>query len=230
MRDPSLLRAPDGMFHLVWTTGWQKDQGFGYARSKDLVHWSEQRFIPVMEHEPTTVNVWAPELFYDEPNERFIICWASTIPGRFPDHLEPHDNNQRMYYTTTRDFKEFAPTKLFFDPGFSVIDCAIVKDDRRYVLVLKENTRPQRNFAWPLAIVRWARGRTFPRRLPRTSPKVRACSSLETTGSFTSTHTAVSTTVRPRLAISNGLPTLRKRCLSRRAQARHSAARCRKKF
>ena len=131
MRDPSLVRGPDGTFHLVWTTGWQKDQGFGYAHSKDLVHWSEQRFIPVMEHEPTTVNVWAPELFYDEPNGEFIICWASTIPGRFPDHLEPHDNNQRMYYTTTRDFKTFAPTKLFFDPGFSVIDCTIVRDGDR---------------------------------------------------------------------------------------------------
>jgi hypothetical protein len=144
MRDPSLLRGPDGTFHLVWTTGWRKDQGFGYAHSKDLVHWSPQRFIPVMKHEPTTVNVWAPELFYDEPNKQFIICWASTIPGRFPDHLEPHDNNQRMYYTTTRDFKKFAPAKLFFDPGFSVIDCVIVKDDDRYVLVLKENTRPRR--------------------------------------------------------------------------------------
>ena len=131
MRDPSLLRGPDGTFHLVWTTGWKGDQGFGYARSKDLVHWSPQQFIPVMEHEPTTVNVWAPELFYDEPNEQFIICWASTIPGRFPDHAEPHDNNQRMYYTTTRDFKTFAPAKLFFDPDFSVIDCTIVKDGRR---------------------------------------------------------------------------------------------------
>ena len=89
MRDPSLLRGPDGVYHLVWTTGWRKDQGFGYAQSKDLVHWSPQQFIPVMEHEPTTVNVWAPELFYDEPNEQFIIIWASTIPGRFPDHVEP---------------------------------------------------------------------------------------------------------------------------------------------
>jgi hypothetical protein len=145
MRDPSIVRSPGGMFHLVWTTGWQKDQGFGYARSQDLVHWSEQRFIPVMEHEPTTVNVWAPELFYDEPNKQFIICWASTIPGRFPDHLEPHDNNQRMYYTTTRDFETFAPAKLFFDPDFSVIDCVIVKDGDRYVLVLKDNSRPQRS-------------------------------------------------------------------------------------
>ena len=109
------------------------------------MHWSEQQFIPVMAHEPTTVNVWAPELFYDEPNGQFIICWASTIPGRFPDHAEPHDNNQRMYYTTTRDFKTFAPAKLFFDPDFSVIDCTIVRDGDRYVLVLKDNTRPQRN-------------------------------------------------------------------------------------
>src|SRR5260370_12137750 len=65
MRDPSLLRSPDGTFHLVWTTGWRGDQGFGYARSKDLVHWSEQQFIPVMTNELSTVNVWAPELFYD---------------------------------------------------------------------------------------------------------------------------------------------------------------------
>jgi alpha-L-fucosidase len=145
MRDPSLLRGPDGVYHLVWTTGWQKDQGFGYSSSKDLVHWSPQQFIPVMQHEPTTVNVWAPELFYDDQEKQFIICWASTIPGRFPNHLEPRDNNQRMYYTTTRDFKTFAPTKLFLDPDFSVIDCKILKDGDRYVLLLKDNTRPERN-------------------------------------------------------------------------------------
>jgi hypothetical protein len=145
MRDPSLLLGPDGTFHLVWTTGWKHDQGFGYAHSKDLRNWSEQRFIPVMKHEPTTVNVWAPELFYDGRDERFIIAWASTIPGRFADGAEPHDNNQRMYYTTTRDFDIFAPTKLFFDPGFSVIDCTIVNFGERYVLVLKDNSRSKMN-------------------------------------------------------------------------------------
>lgn len=144
MRDPSLVRGPDGVFHLVWTSEWRGDLGFGYSSSADLVHWSEQQFVPVMEHEPTTVNVWAPEIFYDEAGEQFIICWASTIPGRFPDHLEDRDNNQRMYYTTTHDFKEFAPTKLFLEPGFSVIDATIVKRENDYVLVLKENTRPSR--------------------------------------------------------------------------------------
>ncbi len=145
MRDPSLVRGPNGTFHLVWTTGWKADQGFGYAHSRDLIEWSEQRFIPVMEHEPETANVWAPELYYDEAGRKFIICWASTIPGRFPDYLEAQDNNHRMYFTTTRDFQTFTPAKLFFDPDFSVIDGYIVKDGDRYVLLHKDNTRPRRN-------------------------------------------------------------------------------------
>lgn len=141
-RDPSLLRGPDGTFHLVWTAGWRGDLGFGYASSRDLIHWSEQKFVPVMSNEPTTVNVWAPELFYDARKKDFIIVWASTIPGRFPDKLEAHNNNHRLYFTTTRDFTNFAPEKLFFDPGFSVIDPFILKDGSRYVLICKDNSRP----------------------------------------------------------------------------------------
>jgi hypothetical protein len=53
-----------------------------------------------------------------------------------------------MYYTTTRDFETFTETKLFLDPGFSVIDCVIVKRKKNdYVLVLKDNTRPNRNIS-----------------------------------------------------------------------------------
>jgi hypothetical protein len=157
LRDPSIVRAPDGTFHLVWTTAWRGDKGFGHASSTNLIDWSEQQFVEAMKHEPDTANVWAPELFYDDgawapktaggSNEpsRYIIVWASTIPGRFPDYLEPHTNNHRMYYTTTRDFVTFTPTKLFLDPDFSVIDCQIVKRESGYVLLLKDNTRPQRD-------------------------------------------------------------------------------------
>ncbi|WP_187262076.1 glycoside hydrolase family 43 protein [Pontibacter beigongshangensis] len=146
MRDPSIVTGPDGTFHLVWTTAWRGDNGFGYASSKDLVNWSEQQFVDVMKHEPTTVNVWAPELFYDDENERYIIIWASTIPNRFPRGVEAEDNNHRMYYTTTKDFKTFTETKLFMDPDFSIIDAVIVKRDKNdYVQVLKDNTRPNRN-------------------------------------------------------------------------------------
>jgi len=146
MRDPSVIKGPDGTFHLVWTTGWRGDLGFGYAHSKDLVHWSAQKFIPVMQHEPTTVNVWAPELFYDAATKKFIIIWASTIPERFPRGIEEEKNNHRMYYTTTSDFETFSDTKLFLDPGFSVIDAVIVQQEKdKYALVLKDNTRPNRN-------------------------------------------------------------------------------------
>lgn len=146
MRDPSMVKGPDGTFHLVWTSSWRGDKGFGYAHSKDLINWSPQQFIPVMQHEPTTVNVWAPELFYDDDSARFIIIWASCIPGRFDKGIEEDSNNHRMYATTTKDFKEFSPTQLFCDPGFSIIDAVIVKRALKdYVLVLKDNTRPNRN-------------------------------------------------------------------------------------
>ena len=145
MRDPSIVKGPDGTFHLVWTSSWRGDKGFGYASSKDLIHWTEERFITVMD-DPTTVNVWAPELFYDDVKRQYMIIWASCIPGKFPDGLEDHHNNHRLYYTTTKDFKTFSKAKLLIEPGFSSIDATMVKrGNNDYVMVLKDNTRKQRN-------------------------------------------------------------------------------------
>ena len=42
MRDPSICQGPDGTYHMVWTSGWW-DRIIGYASSKDLVNWSEQK-------------------------------------------------------------------------------------------------------------------------------------------------------------------------------------------
>ena len=63
-RDPSIVRGPDGMYHMVWTAGWN-EQGFGYAESRDLITWTHERYVPVMSNEPTAMNTWAPEIFYD---------------------------------------------------------------------------------------------------------------------------------------------------------------------
>jgi len=146
LRDPSIERGADGVYHMVWTTDWRGGNGFGYAHSKDLINWSAQKFVPVMAHEPDVVNVWAPEIFYDDDQDQYIIIWASTIPFRFEKGIEDEDNNHRMYYVTTKDFVNFSDTKLFLDPNFSVIDCVIVKRaPQDYVLVLKDNTRPMRN-------------------------------------------------------------------------------------
>lgn len=146
MRDPSIVQGPDGTFHLVWTSSWGGDLGFGYASSKDLLTWSEQKFVPVMAHDTSTVNVWAPELFYDATTKKFVIVWSSTVPFKFAKGVEDERNNHRLYYTTTTDFKTFSKTKLFFDPGYSVIDATIVNRGKNdYVLVFKDNTRPERD-------------------------------------------------------------------------------------
>ncbi len=145
-RDPSIIEGPHGTFHMVWTCSWTNDKGFGYASSKDLIHWSPSQYIEVMKNEPTTINVWAPELFYDKKKKDFIIIWASTIPYRFPKGQEAEDNNHRLYYTTTKDFKTFSKSKLYFDPGYSVIDPFLLqRSSKDYVLVLKDNTRPERD-------------------------------------------------------------------------------------
>lgn len=145
MRDPSIVQDEDGTFHMVWTTGWW-DQGVGYASSKDLKNWSAQQNIPVMETFEGTKNAWAPELFYDKKDKTFYIFWASTVPGAFPELATSESEkglNHRMYYVTTKDFKTFSETKLYFEPGFSVIDCAILEKDGQYYMFLKnENSNP----------------------------------------------------------------------------------------
>ncbi|HMV85305.1 MAG TPA: GDSL-type esterase/lipase family protein [Blastocatellia bacterium] len=139
MRDPCIAQGKDGTFHLVWTTGW-RERSIGYSSSKDLIHWTLQQTIPVMMNEPTARNAWAPELFYDEAGKQWLIFWATTIPGRFPDTDATGNNglNHRMYFVTTQDFKTFSPTKLLYDPGFNVIDATIFKHGKRFVMVLKD--------------------------------------------------------------------------------------------
>jgi hypothetical protein len=148
MRDPCIIKGADGKFHMVWTVSWN-EKGIGYASSKDLVNWSGQQYIPVMEHEDSARNCWAPEIFYDRSEKQYMIYWATTIPGRFSQGDTSGDSkyNHRMYYCTTKDFKKFSPTQLLYDQGFNVIDATIQKEGKQYIMFLKDETRypPQKN-------------------------------------------------------------------------------------
>ncbi len=141
-RDPCIIKGKDGVYHMVWTVSWN-DKGIGYASSTDLMHWSAQQFIPVMAHEDSARNTWAPEITYDPDKKEYMIYWATTVNGRFPitDTAAESSYNHRMYYVTTKDFKKFSKTKLLYDPGFSVIDASVVKNGKRYVMFLKNETR-----------------------------------------------------------------------------------------
>ena len=149
MRDPCIIKGNDNKFHMVWTVSWN-ERGIGYANSTDLINWSEQKYIPVMHHEADARNCWAPELFYDSKSKQYLICWATTIPGRFPDTDSLGDDgyNHRMYYTTTKDFIDFSETKLFYDKGFNVIDATLIKKNEKYIMFLKDETlkpKPEKN-------------------------------------------------------------------------------------
>ena len=141
MRDPCLLRAPDGDFQLVWTDSWDS-QTIGHASSKDLLHWSPQQAIGVMTHEPQAMNCWAPEVVYDQQKQQYVIFWSTTIPGRFPktDGTGDGKYNHRLYATTTKDFKTFTPTRLLFDGGFNTIDATMLHDGAKYYLIVKDET------------------------------------------------------------------------------------------
>lgn len=142
MRDPCVIKGGDGSYHMVWTVSWT-DKGIGYAFSPDLIHWSKQEFIPVMAHEKNTRNTWAPEITFDEKENKYMIYWASTIEGKFTETQTEEEKgyNHRMYYTTTKDFKKFSRTKLLYEPGFNVIDATILKQDKGYIMFLKDETK-----------------------------------------------------------------------------------------
>jgi hypothetical protein len=148
MRDPCIIRGADNLFHMVWTVSWS-DKGIGYASSPDLINWSEQQYIPVMAHEDSAKNCWAPEITYDAKKKRYMIYWATTIPGRFTagDTAGDGKYNHRMYYVTTNTFKTYSKTKLLYNKDFNVIDASIQQNGKQFVMFLKDETKkpPQKN-------------------------------------------------------------------------------------
>ena len=161
MRDPCILRGPDGEFHMVWTTGWWENN-IGIAHSRDLIHWSAETALPVMADFPGVMNTWAPEIIYDSGAHRYLIFWSSSVPGAFPETADRGDIrsttglglNHRIYYTSTRDFRTYAPTAVFYDGGFVSIDATIVQDGRRYIMFIKDETKrpaPEKNIRIAIA-------------------------------------------------------------------------------
>lgn len=144
LRDPSICRSPDGLYHLVWTTSWSGTE-FGYSSSTDLIHWSHQQALALMKNIPGTVNCWAPEIFYDKKKKEFIVYWSSTIStnGVYAD------GKNYIYFSTTTDFKKFSTPEILFSNGLSgggnkgnqgVIDAYIFqKSTSEYVLFYKKD-------------------------------------------------------------------------------------------
>ncbi|MDP4209377.1 MAG: family 43 glycosylhydrolase [Bacteroidota bacterium] len=147
MRDPFLMKGADGLWHCLWTINWNINT-IGHSTSADLIHWTSQQTIPVMEGYEAR-NCWAPEMIYDDKSQRYIIFWSSTIKINSEWKVEPgYKYDNRIYYTSTKDFRTFAPAKLLFDPGHNVIDATVNKTGSKYFMVYKNESElptPQKN-------------------------------------------------------------------------------------
>jgi len=139
MRDPFISRGPDGRFHMVWTTGWGR-RDIGYASTRDLLHFSRQRLVPVMAGKDKAKNCWAPKIFYDQAAKHWQIIWSTWLDdGSFPPPETPHTSKQhRIWYATTKDFSKVTEPQLLFDPGYSCIDAYLLKGPSGWLLFFKD--------------------------------------------------------------------------------------------
>jgi hypothetical protein len=147
MRDPFIARGPDGKYHMVWTWDWTLPK-IGYAWSRDLITWSEQREIPTFPGVAGVKNAWAPELWWDGRKGEWLVFWSATIEGRFPETAgQARDKNHRIYVMRTRDFASFSEPAVFYDPGYPVIDATLFRKGAEVCMVFKdEREAPLKKF------------------------------------------------------------------------------------
>jgi beta-galactosidase len=104
LRDPAIHRGPDGVYRMVWTTGWTGRE-IGFSTSTDLVHWAPARKLGVMAGGPNVGHCWAPEIFYDQKAREYIIHWSSD------------SDVWSIFYVTTTDFLSFSEPRVLFTNG-----------------------------------------------------------------------------------------------------------------
>ncbi|SKB33974.1 Por secretion system C-terminal sorting domain-containing protein [Alkalitalea saponilacus] len=138
VRDPHILRAPDGMFYMVLTDLYVPNDGWSnhamvFLKSENLIDWTHsvvnipQNFSEF--HDVT--RVWAPQSIYDEAEEKIMVYFSMRQPGGY----------DIIYYAyANEDFTglESSPQQLLYHPDeVACIDGDIVYKDGVFHLFFK---------------------------------------------------------------------------------------------
>lgn len=118
VRDPALVRSPDGSKYWIIATDLCIRCGSTYANgspsfvvweSTDLVTWSQPRLINVAGAIPGGRNAWAPEAVWNPETGDYVLYWATnaTVNGVF---------KYRIYYARTKDFRTITTPQIWIDP------------------------------------------------------------------------------------------------------------------
>ena len=146
LRDPSILRARDGDYYVVYTTGWN-GQSFGLAKSRDLRHWEHVRDVqlnlPGLANAKIT-NVWAPEWFQDADGNVSIVVSLSEggTKGPFSAYL----------IKANADLSDFSAPVAMQGLGGNHIDTFPIRIGDRYWVITKNETTKTLERAWATSL------------------------------------------------------------------------------
>ena len=135
VRDPFIVKnCLDGYYYILATDlriangkGWEVAQFAGSTKlvvwkSKDLCEWSEAELIdfPYIREIGGTC-LWAPETYFDEKKQKYMIYWASMI-----------DHKQRIFAAWTKDFYHYEDFRCLIEKESHVIDTTCACEDEKY--------------------------------------------------------------------------------------------------
>lgn len=144
MRDAYVTRLEDGGFMLVGTDmtsrlGWTSNHIMDLMLSPDLVHWTKNVKIDLESSDnlkalggitaDQMTAAWAPQVIYDPVTRHYVVYYSVGFPDR-----------HRIYYQLVdKDLNILTDPRLYFDPGYDIIDADIVYNavDNDYQMVYK---------------------------------------------------------------------------------------------
>ena len=137
LRDPHVLRAPDGWFYMVNTDmksaeGWASNRGMVLMRSHDLINWEHSTVHFPDKYKGTNfanvTRVWAPETFWDDTYDN-----GDGTKGRPLVYFSLLTNDgtisyDKVFYAySNKEFSDLeGEPEHFFDRGKSTIDMDII--------------------------------------------------------------------------------------------------------
>ncbi|MBE1602865.1 MULTISPECIES: glycoside hydrolase family 43 protein [Streptomyces] len=135
VRDPALVRSPDGSKYWIIATDlciscgqdWNASINNGSRNlvvweSSDLVSWSDPWLLNVAGAIPDGRNAWAPEAIWDPETNDYVLYWATNVPLNGA-------TKHRIFYARTSDFRTITTPQIYIDrPGAQeIIDTQIIE-------------------------------------------------------------------------------------------------------
>ncbi len=139
MRDPYILRDRNDGFYIVATDmkssdGWASNHGVVSWHSDDLICWDNECATDFHQFEATETadKIWAPEALFDDRKEAYMVYYSV--------HNTDSPMPLAIWYSYTKDFKNFTEPKLLFAPdnGLDAIDADIIAFDGKYYMFYKD--------------------------------------------------------------------------------------------